>query len=275
MYLQNKYTKWYNSIIINAKSRSLTTYTENHHIIPKSLGGGNDPTNMVKLTAREHFVCHLLLPKMLTGVNKRNMTFAIWSILNRDHSRSRSRHKVTSHIYERLKRQVASASSALHKGKLVSVETRNKISDSRKGKPGPNLGKPMSEEQKEKMRATIAENGRIISPETVAKILETRKHYKHSEETKAKISSSNKGKTVVVTNEAKSKISATLKGRVPTWLKGKPAHNRGIPMTDDAKQHMREGHRDREKLTCPHCGVTRAKCSYVVYHGDKCKLKIT
>jgi 5-methylcytosine-specific restriction endonuclease McrA len=66
MYLQNKYTSVYNSIIARAKSRELPKeiYTENHHIIPKSLGGSNSKNNLVKLTAREHRLCHLLLPKM-------------------------------------------------------------------------------------------------------------------------------------------------------------------------------------------------------------------
>ena len=41
MYLQNKYTKCYYSIINRAKSRELPKeiYTEKHHTIPKSLGG--------------------------------------------------------------------------------------------------------------------------------------------------------------------------------------------------------------------------------------------
>lgn len=58
------YTKFYNSIIANAKSRTIDTYTEKHHIIPRSLGGTDDKCNIVSLTAKEHFVCHLLLTKM-------------------------------------------------------------------------------------------------------------------------------------------------------------------------------------------------------------------
>ena len=69
MYLTNKYTKWYENIIAKARQRvnAETDYFEKHHIIPKSLGGSNDSSNLVKLTAKEHFVCHLLLTKMLTG----------------------------------------------------------------------------------------------------------------------------------------------------------------------------------------------------------------
>jgi len=78
MYLDNKYTTWYYSIINKAFGRVLPTetYTEKHHIIPSSLGGTNDKNNLVKLTAKEHFICHLLLTKMLTGREKALMEFA-------------------------------------------------------------------------------------------------------------------------------------------------------------------------------------------------------
>lgn len=78
MYLDNKYTKWYYSIIDRAFGRVLPTniYTEKHHIIPSSLGGSNDKSNLVTLTAKEHFICHLLLTKMLTGSSKALMEFA-------------------------------------------------------------------------------------------------------------------------------------------------------------------------------------------------------
>jgi hypothetical protein len=47
---------------------------ESHHIIPQSIYKNNDT---VLLTAREHFICHLLLPKMLEGQNKYKMLSAI------------------------------------------------------------------------------------------------------------------------------------------------------------------------------------------------------
>ena len=57
----NKYFKWYWSICERAKDRVLESsiYTEKHHIYPKSIYGEND--NLVKLTAKEHFIVHLLL----------------------------------------------------------------------------------------------------------------------------------------------------------------------------------------------------------------------
>jgi len=41
LFLSNKYTSWYYAIITNAQARISDGYTENHHIIPKSLGGDN------------------------------------------------------------------------------------------------------------------------------------------------------------------------------------------------------------------------------------------
>lgn len=38
-------------------------YTESHHIVPKWKGGGNEKENLVRLTAREHFIAHKLLFK--------------------------------------------------------------------------------------------------------------------------------------------------------------------------------------------------------------------
>ena len=60
------YKKLYNKIIENRQLNSYTGYTENHDIIQKSLGGSNDDENLVRLTAREHFICHLLLTKIYT-----------------------------------------------------------------------------------------------------------------------------------------------------------------------------------------------------------------
>ena len=226
MYLQNKYTNVYYSIIERAKSRILPKeiYTENHHILPKSLGGTNDSTNLVKLTAREHFICHLLLPKMVTGIYKRNMSFALWSMITMDHSTARSRYKINSKMFQTIKTQVSQAKSDLHKGKLVSEETRKKMSESRKGHSGPNKGKAMSVEQKQKL--SKAHTGKIISQLTVDKILESRKGYKHSEETKKKISEGQIGKIMPAKTDAQKKIvSEKLKGRI---------------MSDETKRKMSE-----------------------------------
>ena len=39
-------------------------YFETHHKVPLSLGGTDDKSNLVDLTAREHYIAHLLLVKI-------------------------------------------------------------------------------------------------------------------------------------------------------------------------------------------------------------------
>jgi hypothetical protein len=57
--------KIYELIIQKVKSenriKSKQIYYENHHIIPRCMGGLNVKENLVLLTAREHFICHKLL----------------------------------------------------------------------------------------------------------------------------------------------------------------------------------------------------------------------
>lgn len=76
--IKNKYTTWYGIFITNCKMRvKPTIYTESHHILPRSLGGTIDLDNLVYLTAREHFIAHLLLSKMYTGNSGIKMAQAI------------------------------------------------------------------------------------------------------------------------------------------------------------------------------------------------------
>ena len=59
-----KYQEHYDKLVSRAKERKLDCYTESHHIIPKCIGGTDDKDNLVQLTAREHFIAHLLLWKI-------------------------------------------------------------------------------------------------------------------------------------------------------------------------------------------------------------------
>ena len=68
--IKMNHQKIYNDIIDRSKSlnrikvlKSNTSYVyyERHHILPKCLGGSNDTTNLILLTAKEHYLCHKLL----------------------------------------------------------------------------------------------------------------------------------------------------------------------------------------------------------------------
>lgn len=184
MYLENKYTKWYQNIIAAAQSRSnVTGYRERHHIRPKSLGGTDLPENIVELTAREHFICHILLIRMTSGEEKRKMVYAAWAF-NRK-SKNQDRSSISSRTYETLRQQYASVQSVNRKGKQGkkhSEETKALLSNMF-------AGKPKSEETKRKMRESwksrpprsqshrdalsAASKGRVISDETRKKMSES------------------------------------------------------------------------------------------------------
>lgn len=96
-------------------------YFEKHHILPKSLGGSNDKNNLVKLTAREHFICHWLLVKIYdVGTNERyKMICAFWRMKNR-RSKYHKEHYINSRAYEALRiefaKSISKLTSVLQKG---------------------------------------------------------------------------------------------------------------------------------------------------------------
>lgn len=119
--LDNKYTRWYFEIIERRRLDVPAGYTENHHIQPESLGGSNQPDNMVRLTAREHYICHLLLTKMLEGEPKKRMCFAFRSMTRK--RPGMARYQPNSRIY---------AISRAAMDFTPSPETRRKMSESGK-----------------------------------------------------------------------------------------------------------------------------------------------
>lgn len=79
MFIDNKYSKAYFEIIAKALENNVgEAIYERHHIVPKSLGGSNENSNLVKLSPKEHFVCHRLLVKMLSGKNRLKMSRALY-----------------------------------------------------------------------------------------------------------------------------------------------------------------------------------------------------
>lgn len=196
MFIQNKYTKWYYSIVLNAQQRNVTGYVERHHIVPKSIGGTNKKSNLVTLTAKEHYICHLLLTKMTEGLANRSMWHAAWKMINqrRDYQH---RHKVSSRMYETIKTANAKALSEANKGKPSGRKGKpctwgDKISATLKG------NKP-SAERNAKVSASLT--GRVRSEEerqAISKGLKGRvsptKGMKYSAETRAKMSASRRAR---------------------------------------------------------------------------------
>ena len=122
--LSNKYTKWYVNVITTALSRSTLPNKDSakHHILPRSfqLGGEKDKLNLVLLTNREHCICHKLLPRMLSGVNKSKMWYALWRIMNTKFGRTIT----TSREYSQMRETI----SKVHSNRIVSDVTRQRQS---------------------------------------------------------------------------------------------------------------------------------------------------
>lgn len=74
------YTKIYIDFISDRKSKehSLKGYSEKHHILPRSLGGGDDDENLIKLSLRDHIFAHALLAKIHGGP----MFYAYWMMVS-------------------------------------------------------------------------------------------------------------------------------------------------------------------------------------------------
>lgn len=69
------YAKHYNKLIESRLSREIEGYFETHHIVPRCLGGSDDTSNLIKLTAREHLIAHILLMKINPEIF--GLTFAV------------------------------------------------------------------------------------------------------------------------------------------------------------------------------------------------------
>jgi len=150
IFIDNKYTRWYYAIVQRAQHRASTKkqatnllgYVERHHVIPECFyiarkrkgakgwlpGDPASADNLVFLTAREHFICHLLLTKMCT-VGKDKMIFAFWRLLA-----SKKVMYMNSRWYQIIKEEQAIQIGTVNKGSVCSKETREKRSKSLKGK---------------------------------------------------------------------------------------------------------------------------------------------
>lgn len=62
------------------QSHLTTEYTEIHHICPKCLWPefNRNPLNLLRLTARQHFIAHWILSKSYTGYNNRRVSVAFF-----------------------------------------------------------------------------------------------------------------------------------------------------------------------------------------------------
>jgi hypothetical protein len=180
----NKYEKWYNSIIQNAQSRVIDSYTECHHIIPRSLGGGDESSNLVDLTAKEHFICHWLLVKMHTGESRGKMINALYMMQGKSSHQKRYTSKITGRIYEHLRKEYSEYIRKQNTGNQINDEQREKIRQSKLGKKRSPFSNEWKENLKKNHKSKQATFDGRLSEETRKKIGNKIRGRKHTEEEK-------------------------------------------------------------------------------------------
>jgi hypothetical protein len=84
-FLDNKYTNKYFSIIERRRNSISKIQGHKHHIIPRSIDKDliKEPSNIIYLSYKEHYICHRLLPKMCKEpIHKGKMSIALKRLLS-------------------------------------------------------------------------------------------------------------------------------------------------------------------------------------------------
>lgn len=243
MYLDNKYTKWYYSIVEAAKLRSVAVENaENHHIIPESFfinrfrkgpagwleGDPEDPKNKVKLTGREHIICHILLVKMTEGAAHKKMVHGLWMMTRAKTTRKR----LTARQYEFARKEFREVIKVKNTGSRRPLTQEEKLIRSTRLK-----GIPKTEVTKNNMKTAWKSRDRTVKDETRSKLKKSVSE--HWASTKAR-------------NEQSVKRKSYL-NRTPGAVEGMIANiNR--------------------RVICKHCGTETNIGNHNRWHGDRCRL---
>ena len=293
------YQKIYDQIVEKARSENRKKregiYYENHHIIPRCLDGSNERSNLILLTAREHYVCHKLLFEIYPHNSK---LFFAWNMMSNILIKSK-RHIISSKEYERIRKLNGEISAIVFKGKFVSEETKQKISAYKLAHPT-----KLTEEQKEKI--SERNKGKIISiehKEKISKFMKGRmigdkhpmfgKH--HTEEAKQKISKLTSGENNPFYGKHHSEeVIERMRGEnnpmfgvkhSEEYLKMMSIRNKGqnnprfgVTLSEETRKKISEKRMGkklgkRKLTTCPHCNKTGGSPGMKRYHFDNCKFK--
>lgn len=101
------YQAIYDRIVARGKERLIEGYKERHHIIPRCMGGSDEPDNLVDLTPEEHYVCHQLLVKIHPDIGKLVYAAMMMSCYS-PHQQSRYNNKRYGWLKRKLKRTIYS-----------------------------------------------------------------------------------------------------------------------------------------------------------------------
>ena len=206
----NKYLNWYFAIIEKAvlrnwNKKTAPCYVERHHVIPRSMGGHYSGT--VYLTAREHYICHLLLTKFTVGKDKMKMCLALHRLIHGN----KKDYRVSSVQYQNVK--IANSLACSERTTAFwKTKSKKERSELRAGEKNSRWGVVVSG----------TETAKNISKANKGKLSGEKHHMfgkKHSDFSIEKMSKSRKGKCVGEKNAMYGKVGKAL---------GKKWYNNGL-----------------------------------------------
>lgn len=252
IFIQNKYTRWYSSLIEKRQNEIPDGYKENHHIIPKCMGGQDTNDNLVFLTAREHIVAHWLLTKMTSGANQRKMYHAFANMLRISENQER---KVT--ILEVAKCREARSKARKGESPFSTEESKQRWVEAMKevnARPEVKAKRSKSQKKAQNRQETIEKRRKTNSiPE-----------YKERQ-SKASKESQNRPEVKAQKSKRLKELWRTPEGRERGKHAAKECQNRPEVKAKKSKI-LRESIR-----TCPHCNKTGVGPAMFRFHFSRCK----
>ncbi len=203
MFNNSKYSRWYFRIIDRAKARQKPKPAENHHVIPECFGG----KETVALTLQEHFICHLLLPKMVSGKERKQMLWALHRMMHSS-SQGQNRYIPSSKIYEQCRKrfieEISKPKSSEHLRKIrKAIIKMNKDPEIIKRKSESRKGLTRTSEQCVNISVGTSEG--MSDPKVVAKMKRSSKKRWSNPEARKKIANQN-SRTFKLTHRQTGKI---------------------------------------------------------------------
>jgi ribosomal protein L37AE/L43A len=186
---QHHYNR-YQRFIGSLRGQSVDGYAEVHHIVPRSLGGSDDADNLIRLTARQHFIAHWMLARAIGGSASR--AFFMMSNFGKYG-------QVNSTTYQIARQEYAALAAVQMAGRVmppVSAETREKQRQAK-------LGRKLTPEHIEKVRLTRI--GKKMDEEFCRKVSEAKRGrgngrlgFVVSDETRRRMAEANRNRPIVV-----------------------------------------------------------------------------
>ena len=279
-------------------------YKETHHIIPRSFGGDNIKSNLVQLTAREHYIAHALLWKMkFEGIYGSKMAFAFNTFINKMVTEERGVHHtytISSRVYETFRKhysQMLKDKYAIEGGTWVGrkhteetkriIGEKSKLKEFKRGPDNPNWGKKQNVTPEGRAAKLAAANANWSNLVWKQQVLEKRKETNKRPEVIAArkaASDARRGVKKDTTHTAGMRAAASArKGKrweeIYTTEQIARMHealkNRVLSEESKAKMWFKGKGKGIPKIKhpCPHCRKLCAGNMLAKWHGDNCKLK--